>query len=214
MISNRLKSISSLVNYGEDIIDIGCDHALLDIYLTLEKKCSCKCYDVNNGIIDRANSNIDKYGLSGSIETYVGNGYDFLNLPFEGVMVLSGMGTSTILKILKKNKCRHIICQTNTDLYMLRKSICEMGYYISSENLVFDNNRYYVSIRFSFGEKKYSYDEYLLGPCLILKNSKLFYNYVKNLYDKNILGFNKSIEFNSSSFDELNLMINCLKKYI
>lgn len=214
MVSNRLKSISSLINYGEDIIDIGCDHGLLDIYLTLEKKCFCRCCDVSQSIINRAIFNIDKYGLTGSIDVFVGNGFNFLDLPFESVMVLSGMGTSTILKILKKNRCRYIVCQTNTDLYILRKSICEMGYYICSEDLVFDNNRYYVSIRFSLGNKKYTYDDYLLGPCLILQKSLLFHKYVKYLYDKNIVGFNKSIRFNSSSSKELNLIISCLKKYI
>ena len=61
MVSNRLKSISSLINNGEDIIDIGCDHGLLDIYLTLEKDCHCRCCDVNSGIVSRAVSNIKNY---------------------------------------------------------------------------------------------------------------------------------------------------------
>ena len=129
-------------------------------------------------------------------------------------MVLSGMGTSTILKILDKNKTCDIICQTNTDLYLLRKSVCDMGYYIVSEDLVFDNNRYYVSIRFSVGRFSYNYDELLLGPCLLKNKNSLFNSYVNNMYRKIIRGYNKSIEFNSDSFSELDLMINCLEKYI
>ena len=34
------------------------------------------------------------------------------------------------------------------------------------------------------------------------------------MYRKIIKGYNKSIQFNSESFNELDLMINCLKKYI
>lgn len=214
MFSLRLKSISSLINYGEDIIDIGCDHGLLDIYLTLEYGCHCSCCDVNSGIVDRAISNISKYGLLDSINVFVGNGFDDLNISYDTVMIMSGMGTSTILKILENNKTRDIICQTNTDLYSLRKGVCSMGYYIVSEDIVFDNNRYYVSIRFSKGIRNYSYDEYLLGPCLISSNSSIFKDYVLCLYNKNIKGFNKSKEFNGSGFNDLNLMINCLKKYI
>lgn len=214
MVSNRLKSISSLINDCEDITDIGCDHGLLDIYLTLNKKCRCHCCDVSQSIIYRAISNIKKYNLEGSIDVFVGNGFNDLDLDFNTVMVLSGMGTSTILKILDKNKTHDIICQTNTDLYLLRKSVCSMGYYIVSEDLVFDNNRYYVSIRFSIGSKKYSYDELLLGPYLLKKGDSLFKSYVYNMYNKLIKGYNKSIEFNSSSFNELDLMINCLEKYI
>lgn len=214
MVSDRLKSISSLINDCEDITDIGCDHGLLDIYLTLEKKCCCHCCDVNKDIISRAISNIKKYGLEGSIDVFVGNGYDDLGLDYHTIMVLAGMGTSTILKILEKNKTHDIICQTNTDLYLLRKSICDMGYYIVSEDLVFDNNRFYVSIRFSIGNREYSYDELLLGPILLKKNDTLFKKYVNNIYNKIVKGYNKSIQFNSDSFNDLDLMIKCLKKYI
>ena len=214
MVSKRLQSISSLINDGEDIIDIGCDHALLDIYLTLEKNCCCRCCDVNQGIVDRAISNIKKYNLDGFIDAFIGNGFDDLNLDFNSVMVLSGMGTSTILKILDKNRTHDIICQTNTDLYLLRKTICSLGYYIFREDLVFDNNRYYVSIRFSVGESNYSFDELLLGPCLLRKNDALFNSYLNNMYNKLINGYNKSIQFNSDSFNDLDLIIKCLEKYI
>ena len=141
------------------------------------------------------------------------NGYDDLKIDSNTVMILAGMGTSTILKILEKNKTNSIICQTNTDLYDLRKSICSMGYCISSENLVFDNGRYYVNIRFSKGNCEYSYDEYLLGPCLLKEKALLFYEYVRNLYNKNIKGYSKSLEFDNCDIN-LELMMNCLKKYI
>jgi len=36
-ISNRLKRVASLVDDDTSIIDIGCDHALLDIFLVLNK---------------------------------------------------------------------------------------------------------------------------------------------------------------------------------
>ena len=36
-ISKRLEAISSLVPINSNIIDIGCDHALLDIYLYQKK---------------------------------------------------------------------------------------------------------------------------------------------------------------------------------
>ena len=33
MVSNRLKSLAKFVNINDKVIDVGCDHALLDIYL-------------------------------------------------------------------------------------------------------------------------------------------------------------------------------------
>ena len=85
---------------------------------------------------------------------------------------------------------------------------------IIGKDLVFDNNRYYVSIRFSIGDSNYSFDELLLGPCLLKRNDSLFRNYVNNMYNKLIKGYKKSIEYNSDSFNDLDLMIKCLEKYL
>lgn len=213
-VSSRLLAITSLVNYGDKIVDIGCDHGLLDIYLTLNKACKCICYDVDKHIVDRAISNIDKYNLLDKIEVFVGNGFDDLNVSGDNVIVLAGMGTNTILKILEKNKSDKIICQTNTDLYDLRKNVCDMGYYILDENIVFDNNRYYVTVKFGLGNRDYSYDDYLLGPVLRLSNTYLFKDYVRSLYDKNIKGYNKIIEFSTDKLIDFSVFMETLKKYI
>ena len=37
-INNRLRSVASLVSCNTSIIDVGCDHALLSIYLYLNKE--------------------------------------------------------------------------------------------------------------------------------------------------------------------------------
>lgn len=211
-ISDRLLSIASLINDGEVVVDVGCDHGLLDVYLTLYKNCKCRASDVSPDIVNRARLNFIKYDVIDKIDLFVGNGFNDLKLDNSDTIVLSGMGTSTILKILEKNKTSKIICQTNTDLYDLRKSICNMGYYISDEDIVFDNNRYYVTIAFSVGNRKYSYDDYLLGP--ILKDKKLFKDYVLDLYRKNIGGYNKALRFNGSKLLELEKLIETLKKYI
>lgn len=213
-VSSRLLAIASLVSSGDKIVDIGCDHGLLDIYLTLNKSCKCVCYDVDKHIIDRAISNISKYNLLDKIEVLVGNGFSNLNISNDDVIVLAGMGTTTILKILEKNKSDKIICQTNTDLYDLRKNVCDMGYYILDENIVFDNNRYYVTIKFDLGNRNYSYDDYLLGPILRLSSSHLFKDYVRSLYNKNIKGYNKAIEFSADKLTDFSIFMETLKKYI
>lgn len=210
-ISKRLLSICSLIS-NDLVYDIGCDHALLDIYLTINKKCSCICYDVDSNIISRANNNINKYGLTGKINTFIGNGFDDLNLDKNGTMILSGMGTTTILKIFENNKTNTIICQSNTEKYILRKTICESGYFISDESIVFDNNRYYITIKFCKGISNYTYDELLLGPVLLKKNEEIFKDYLKSLYKKNLKAYNKCLEYNLDN--EVIKVVNTIKKYI
>ena len=211
-IKKRLLAIVSLIEENEKIIDVGCDHGLLDVYLTTQKNCFCKACDINNNIIQRARLNFIKYQVLDKIDLFVGNGFNDLNIEEDRTIILAGMGTSTMLKILEKNKTKKIVCQTNTDLYELRKNVCEMGFYISREVITFYNNRFYVTIEFIRGKKIYSYEDYLLGPELKLKQDDLFKKYVNYLYKKNIKGYNKAKEYNNLK-NELSKLIEVLGKY-
>ena len=69
-ISKRLEAISSLVPIDSKIIDIGCDHGLLDIFL-YQQKISKKIIasDVNENSLNNAKENIRKNKLEKIIET-------------------------------------------------------------------------------------------------------------------------------------------------
>lgn len=208
MIKKRLRDLALLVKNNEKIFDIGCDHGLLEVYLILNKHCFCRCCDVTKDIIDRAIANFKKNNVLNYVDIFVGNGFNDLNV-LDATIVLAGMGTSTMLKIIEKNKGNSIICQTNTDVYELRKKMMDLGYYISNEVLTYENGRYYVSIRFEKGFKEYSYDDYLLGPVLIQKNDNLFNNYVNYLYNKLLPGYLKSRLYHN----DLDQYMNTLLKY-
>ena len=62
-LTKRLNEIVSLIDEGTNVIDIGCDHALLDIYLTLNKKNKCIAADINKNALESAIKNIKKYNL-------------------------------------------------------------------------------------------------------------------------------------------------------
>ena len=61
-ISKRLEAIASLTPCDSKVIDIGCDHGLLDIYL-YQNKISTKIIasDVNKNALNNAKQNIKKY---------------------------------------------------------------------------------------------------------------------------------------------------------
>ena len=58
-LSDRLKKIADYVNDDSSMIDIGCDHGLLDIYL-IQKKKNIKLIasDVNPNALNNAKKNI------------------------------------------------------------------------------------------------------------------------------------------------------------
>ena len=63
-ISKRLRVISEFIPDNSFFLDIGCDHALLDIY-TIQNKKNTKAIasDINEGPLKSAKENIKKYKL-------------------------------------------------------------------------------------------------------------------------------------------------------
>ena len=152
MISKRLKAISDLVD-TKSIIDVGCDHALLDIYLTL-KGIKCRGTDISSNCIKLAKENLKKYNLEDKISLYVTDGVKNIDILDTDTIVVAGMGTNTILNIIK-NISNPLILLSNNDIYKLRKEVVKLGYYIDNEISVKEGKYYYVIIRFKKGFKKY-----------------------------------------------------------
>jgi len=179
-LSPRLMVVANFIDDNVKAIDIGCDHGLLSIYLA-NKYPNIKIIasDVNENALSSAISNIKKYNLEDRIETRLGSGLDVVSSDEIDTVIISGMGSNTIVGILKYAKDKlvnvnNIIVQSNTDLYFLRKNITSIGYYIEDEVLVEDKNIIYTVIKFSRGKRKYNYKELYLGPVLMSKNDNLF----------------------------------------
>lgn len=190
-ISKRLEAISSLVPINSNIIDIGCDHALLDIYL-YQKEISNKIIasDINANALNNAKDNIKKNKLDKYIETRLGNGLDTLNQEDNiDTIIISGMGAHTIVGILKNNKLKlnninTIIIQSNTKLEFLRKEVTKLNFIIDNEMMVEDNKKVYTIIKLIKGKKKYNKKELYFGPILLNKKDKLFIKNVKEELQK------------------------------
>lgn len=187
-ISPRLEAIATLVPINSNVIDIGCDHGLLDIYL-YQKRISSKIIasDINSLALNNAKENIKRNHLEGIIETRLGNGLDSLNQEDNiDTIIISGMGANTIIGIIKNNTKKlsnisTIIIQSNTKNELIRKEIIKIGYQINEEQIVKDNNKIYIIIRFIKAAKKtkYTSKELYFGPILLEKDSLLFKEYQK-----------------------------------
>ena len=189
-ISTRLKVVADFIEDNDKVIDIGCDHALLDIYLyENKKKIKLIASDINEGAIKSAKRNIKKYNLEEKIILRQGDGLDVIKRKNEvNTVVISGMGFFTIKKILSNsrvNEIDKIIIQSNTDIVKLRKFVIKLGFKIDDEKLVKDKDIIYTVIKFIRGEEKYSYSEIYLGPKLMKEKDALFYEY----YEKKLLKY-------------------------
>ncbi len=176
----RLKAISKYIKDSSSIVDIGCDHALLDIFLaSTYKNIKITASDINKNALDNAKKNIKKYKLNNRIKTILSDGLNNIDTTNIDTIVISGMGSHTIVGILQNNlsKIKHInrlIIQSNNDLDFLRYKLTKLGYYIKSEELVKDSKIIYTIIEFVKGYKFYTKKELYFGPYLIKEKNNLF----------------------------------------
>lgn len=179
-LSKRLDVVSSYINDNSKIIDIGCDHGLLSIYLAKKyNNIKIIASDVNKNALNNAINNIKKEHLEDRIETRLGSGLSVVTADEIDTIVISGMGANTIIGILKYStdklkNVKNLIIQSNTDLFLLRKNVTKLGYHIEDEALVEDSNIIYTIIKFNKGKKRYNYKQLYLGPILMNKNDSLF----------------------------------------
>lgn len=180
--SKRLKEITQFINENDKVIDIGCDHALLDVYLKEEyPNIKVIASDISEGAIKQAKRTIDRHNLNEEIDVRIGDGLTVADIDEYDTIVISGLGFYTIKKILsnsdKIKNVKKIIIQSNTDIVKLRKYIIKLGYKISREKLVEDKDIIYTIIEFIPGQEKYNYKQIYLGPRLMENKDELFNEY-------------------------------------
>ncbi|MEG0826343.1 MAG: tRNA (adenine(22)-N(1))-methyltransferase TrmK [Bacilli bacterium] len=183
MLSLRLLTIADMIPNNSKIINIGTDHALLEIYLTLNKNVHCLGLDINLDCVLKALNNVKKYNLN-QIKILQNDGLNNLKLTDE-IIILSGLGTRKILQILNENITNDLIIQSNNNLYELRQRVCKKGYHIEKEIPVFDK-KWYVIIYFKKGYQKYSKLNLYIGPTITNKNYKEYLIKINQKMLKNI----------------------------
>ena len=179
-ISNRLKTIGDFVDFNDNVIDVGCDHALLSIYIYLNKTHNIIASDINKNPLKEAEKNLKKYNLDGKIELRLSNGLEKFSSNEFDTIIISGMGGINIIDILSKDisklsNTKKMIIQSNKDIPLLRKFISKLGFEISNEVLVKEHNIIYTIIVFVKSNKKIRYNktDLLIGPILKNSNDKL-----------------------------------------
>ena len=190
IVNKRLKEVSKLVDDGSSILDVGCDHAFLDIFLAQDKTKKLKkivASDNKEGPLEQAKNNILQHKLSELIELRLGNGLDVYTSDIDTV-IISGMGGRNMIGIFKahpeylKNINTFILSPNNFQVD-LKKFLVKSNFKIEKEVLVKDGKYIYQVIKFVRGKAHYSSREYFFGPLLLKNKDKLFIEY----YDTSIL---------------------------
>jgi len=148
-ISNRLLACCRFVKPGDRVADIGCDHGYLGIYL-LENNIASHVIaaDINEGPLNAAVFNSEKYGVRDKMQFYLSDGVR--NIPREfDTLVCAGMGGDTMISILEAApwlKCDkyRLILQCQSKRPELRKYLSETGWFIREESVLKDGKFLYT----------------------------------------------------------------------
>lgn len=180
---NRIEAIYSFIDLKDRVVDVGCDQAKLGILLAARNQKSIAS-DISPKVIERASLDIRKLELDNLIDLRVSNGLQNIKEDEANTLVLSGMGTHTILEILNNTKLKFnkIITISNNYHDILRDKMNELNYKVDKELIIKENNKYYNLILFTKGTKEYSQKELLLG--LNQVDSKLYNEYLNHLLKK------------------------------
>jgi len=179
-INNRLLKISDFISSLDKVIDIGCDHGLLGIYLVLNKNVSkMVSSDLNELPLNKAKDNVLKYNLDSKIELRLGNGLECVSDDLDTV-IISGMGGLTINEILKDigkyPNVKKLVISPNTDFAETRKVITKLGFNLINEQIVYENKKYYLVSCYEKGKGKRI--NYMFGKLSNDENTRNYYNYL------------------------------------
>ena len=158
-LSKRLELIASFVPDDSNIIDVGCDHAYLSIYLYQTKNnVQILATDIKENPIKAAKENLKKYGLETKIKVELKDGITNLESDIDTV-IISGMGGILITDILKKEELTNVntlILSPNNDFNIVRRHLKKIGYTIEKEQLITDKKITYLILKAKKGKQKFS----------------------------------------------------------
>ena len=147
-LSSRLQVCCDFVKPGDRVADIGCDHGYLGIYLLKSGIAQAViAADINQGPLDSAIRNSEKFGVRDKMTFYLSDGVQGIPREFD-TLVCAGMGGDTMISILEaapwlKSPRYRLILQCQSKNGMLRRYLTENGWKILQEQIVKDGKFLY-----------------------------------------------------------------------
>ena len=145
-ISRRLCAIADMVTEGNRLVDVGCDHGYLPVYLKLQGRIpGAIATDVAEGPLSRARAHIEQYGLGSYIETRRCDGLADIGHGEGDTLVIAGMGGPLMERILADGRSvwedfQEMILQPQSDIPHFRHFLLENGFRITEEEMILEES--------------------------------------------------------------------------
>ena len=202
-LSDRLLACAGFIKKGSRVADIGCDHGYLSLYLLQEGIASSViASDVNEGPLNSARRNAEKFGYQDKIDFFLSDGVRSIPRDFD-TMVCAGMGADTMMSIIADaydewlaDPKYTLILQCQSKRPELRQWLYDKGFRINRETLAKDGKFVYsiMEVVFDPGHGITPAETYIT-PQLLADNHPLlpeYYERVKHGVELTIMGMKRS----------------------
>ncbi|NLJ97292.1 MAG: SAM-dependent methyltransferase [Clostridiales bacterium] len=184
-LSKRLKAVADMVTIGNRVADIGCDHAYIAINLIMNKISPfVVAMDVNQGPLDRAKENIERYRVADKISIRKSDGLQMLKTGEVDTILMAGMGGRLMTEILASRMdivatAKELVLQPQSEIYEVRRTLEQWGFIIVDENMLKEDGKYYLVMKVRIDSSSINNNKYQL-----LKPEHIYYGRLL-LEDKN-----------------------------
>lgn len=189
-LSRRLMMAVQMVTKGNTVADIGCDHAHTSIYLIgSDTSPKAIAMDVRKGPLEHAINNVTDYGYEDKIDIRLSDGLDKLKLHEVDTILITGMGGVLMEEILSRGRevmltAKELVLSPQSHPDKVRRFVTEMGFTIVSEDMCYDDGKYYVVMKaVARGTDPsviyHSEADFLYGACLIEDRNKVLREYLE-----------------------------------
>ena len=175
ILDGRLSAAMELAENCRLFADIGADHGRLSAVMLLQdSNRRALVADISAPALQKSRDLLFRVGVSSRAVFAVANGLDALDSlvgEWPDTVFILGMGGDTLSGILRRGASRlhgaALILGAQTDLPLVRQTLCETGYCIRREVVASDRERDYILLRAEAGAAAYTEEELLLGPVLL-----------------------------------------------
>lgn len=187
-LSPRLAAIARLIPHGARVADIGTDHARLPVCLVNTGRAPrVIATDLNEKPYQWACRQVLAAGVEKLVDVRKGDGLDVIRPGEVEVIVISGMGGTAIQGILERSRgvlagVSRLVLQPMADAGSLRVWLARNGWRLVDEELVKEEDKFYVVIAAEPGEETCR-DDFMLeiGPILAGKCSEALIEYLEKI---------------------------------
>ena len=152
-LSGRLRMLADMVTPGSRLVDVGCDHGFLSIYLVQEGACpTALAMDVREGPLAAARRHVEAYRLGDYITLRLSDGLAAYRAGEAEALVCAGMGGRLMERILREGMdlawgMREVILQPQSEIPQFRAFLREAGFGIVQEDAIREDGKYYFAMK-------------------------------------------------------------------